>query len=77
MLLFFSFELWFHKQTIIGFQKLGIYSSNMNFSPEATRTWTQDGKTPAASLDLRKIGKIFSRILVHAGVRFSSGLVGG
>lgn len=44
---------------------------------EAPYTWTHDGKTQAASLDLRKIGKIFSRILVHAGVRFSSGLVGG
>lgn len=57
--------------------KLEIYFSNMNFSREATCTWTQDGKTPAASLDLRKIGKILSRILVHAGVRFCSGLVGG
>lgn len=44
---------------------------------EAPYTWTHDGKTQAASLDLRKIEKIFSRILVHAGVRFSSGLVGG
>lgn len=31
----------------------------------------------AASRDRRKNGKIFSRILVHAGARFISGLVEG
>ena len=40
-------------------------------------TCTHDGNMVAASRDRRKNGKIFSRILVHAGARFISGLVEG
>lgn len=40
-------------------------------------TWIQAGNMFVASLDLRKNGKTFKRILRQAGIRFSSGFTAG